>query len=209
MDIALLALVIVGGIVVVALFGIGWWRLARERRARWTRTELLRVRFGREYERVVAIEGKHDGEEALVLRLARFGSLDHRSVSRDRREMYTDEWGRLQSYYGDAPACAIQAVERLVVTVMEARGVRSSDGTTRADALSVMDPDLADVYRRAHRVFCLGEHDCALTEQIVAAMGWYRDLLERLLERPRGDLARPNPQPLAGRRHAVVGAPAR
>jgi hypothetical protein len=185
MDVALLVLVLAAGIGALALIVAGLVRFGRQRRQRRVRADALRDRFGPEYDRAVGSNGRWEGERALESRLAEYGDLEHPSLSPRVREEHTETWRRLQLAFIDSPERSVREAEHLVVTVMEERGFPTDDGGVRADALSVEDPDLADSYRAAHRAFCLAERGAASSDQLLGAILVYRELFERLLDRPR------------------------
>ncbi len=185
MDAVLLLVVIVAGVAALTVLGVGAVRLVGQGRNRRRRTERLRERFGPEYDRVVALEGQRDGEHTLEARLEHYGDLDHPTLSPHMRHEHTEVWRRLQHSFIESPERAVREAEHLVVTVMAERGFPTVDGSVRANALSLEDPDLAESYRAAHRDFCLAERGRATVEALLRAILVYREVFERLLERPQ------------------------
>ncbi len=185
MDTFLIVLVVMGGLVVAAIVIVAAARMARARRAQREREQQLRDRFGREYDRVVSIEGHREGQDVLEARLARYDHLDHRALSPAQREGHTETWRRLQFGFVDSPERSVREAENLVVNVMEARGYPTCDSAVRAAALSVDEPDLADAYRAAHRAYRHADFGDATVGQLHGAVLVYRELLEYLLDRPQ------------------------
>jgi hypothetical protein len=131
----------------------------------------------------------------LVRRLAAFDGVDHPSLPADVRDSFGENWAALQERASDEPCRAICEAAAVSVAVLRARHFVIDD-YGGVDALSVSDPALATTYRHAHRVFCLAERGAHLTDSTVTcALGWYRDLLEHLLELAPGDLALPRREP--------------
>ncbi len=204
MDTVVLIFVIVTGVAALTLLGLGAWRLCSESRNRRRHSDRLRKRFGPEYDRIIAVEGQRNGAQALEMRLAHYGGLDHPTLSPHQREEHTESWRRLQCAFVESPEHSVREAEHLVVTVMEERGFPTADGAVRADALSVEDPELANSYRAAHRAFCLAEHGRATVEQLLGAVLVYRELFERLLDRPQREASTFDDEMLGNRALAQV-----
>jgi hypothetical protein len=185
MDIALLVIVFAAGAAALALFAVGTYRMASRHRSQQQHTRALRERFGPEYDLAVRASGPRDAEEGLDSRLRQYDALDHPPLSPRERERHTAEWAQLQLAFVDAPEHCVHEAEHLVVTVMQERGFPTSDSAVRANSLSVEDPDLAAAYRSAHQVFWLAERGAAAPDQLLEAFTDYRDIFERLLDRPQ------------------------
>ena len=107
----------------------------------------------------------------------------------------------MQERFVDEPSDAVVAADRLVYSVMEARGYPMGDFDAQADLVSVDHPDVVENYRFAH-----GIHERALqvgTEDLREAMLRYRSLFDELLEADDGQAgvaARRGPGNIVGQR---------
>lgn len=174
-------IVIIAGVVVaallIALFAIG----GRRRRG-------LQERFGPEYDR--AVEGSGDrrtAERELREREERHEELDIRELTPAARDRYFEEWRAVQVRFVDAPAQAVTEADHLVQQVMRDRGYPVDDFDTRADAVSVDHPHVAENYRLAHGVWAANERGEATTEDLRQSLVHYRSLFEELLGRGGAD----------------------
>ena len=154
--------------------------------ARRRRTEVLRERFGPEYDRAVgARENQRAAEAELRGRERERARLDIRPLSEASRVRYTDEWRVIQQSFVDQPAEATVAGYDLVNRVMAERGYPMRDFGARADLVSVDHPDVVENYRVAHGIHERARHQQASTEDLREALLRYRSLFEELL-RPDG-----------------------
>jgi hypothetical protein len=168
----------------LATLVVGLGAAARRRRgARRDRSEELERRFGDEYHRVVAEKGRGPAERELGDRLDAYDSLDLRRIEPELREQHTEEWRVVQFGFVDSPERAVREAEHLVVTVMDDRGYPTSDVVARLDMMSVESVELADRYRRAHRIFRRADAGVATIAELRDALLEYRDLFEALLGR--------------------------
>jgi hypothetical protein len=150
--------------------------------ARRRRTEVLRERFGPEYDRAVgARENQRAAEAELRGRERDRARLDIRPLSEASRVRYTDEWRVIQQSFVDQPAEATVAGYDLVNRVMAERGYPMRDFDARADLVSVDYPDVAENYRVAHGIHERAKHQQATTEDLREALLRYRSLFEELL----------------------------
>jgi hypothetical protein len=190
MDVFVLVLVFACGAAAFALLTTGWVRMARRAHALSTRSAFLRDRFGCEYARAVALEGRFEGELVLLARLMRFGGCEHPPLDACVRDRYADEWQAVQAQFASDPRSAIRAAEALEMSMLEARRY-PVDPWSRFDALSVTAPVIAMASRHANHAFCLADHGCVLTDEIViAAAGCYRQVFEHMLETSKDDRGR-------------------
>lgn len=179
-------------IAVVVLLGIvAWLTIQRQK------TQQLRTRFGREYDRAVEAAGsRRDAETDLANRARRVEEFDIRPLDPADRQRYADEWRRLQGRFVDDPTGAIRGADDLINQVLEARGYPMEDFGRRVDDLSVDHGDVVEHYRVAHRI---AEQTrgvaMADTESLRQALVHYRALFTSLL----GD--RPDDRPAAGELH--------
>ncbi len=158
---------------------------------------MLRERFGPEYDRVVAIEGRSEGELVLERRLARFRHVVAVPLSAADRRSFVHDWRTLGRVFADDAGRGVRAAEDLTVRVLRVRGFDGPDGKARADALSVHRPELAELYRGAHRVFGLAERDGASIAELESAQALYRSLGAGLLECAASELTAETPAPRA------------
>ena len=150
--------------------------------ARRRRTEVLRERFGPEYDRAVeARENQRAAEAELRGRERERARLDIKPLPEASRVRYTEEWRGIQRSFVDQPAEATAAGYDLVNRVMAERGYPMRDFDARADLVSVDHPDVAENYRVAHGIHERARHQQASTEDLREALLRYRSLFEELL----------------------------
>jgi transposase InsO family protein len=137
-------LIVIAAVVVVAVVAMA---------ARQRRTTALRHRFGPEYDRAVeAREGRRLAEADLRDREKQRARLDIRPLPEDTRVRFAKEWREVQERFVDQPSDAVVAADRLVYSVMEARGYPMGDFDAQADLVSVDHPDVVENYRFAHGI---------------------------------------------------------
>lgn len=175
------ALVIV--LIVIALLAIAaaaWFYLRRQR------TERLREHFGPEYDRALHTAGdRRQAEHELEARRERVEQLHIRPLSAADQSRFADAWRATQTRFVDDPPAAITEADRLIATVMQARGYPVGDFEARAADLSVDHPQVVTNYRAAHRIADANTNGQASTEDLRRAMVHYRSLFEELLESPQ------------------------
>ena len=153
--------------------------LVKRRRTR----QGLQERFGPEYDRTVEESG---GERAATSELRereqRHEELDIRPLEPHEAERYRAEWVDVQAKFVDDPALAVGQADRLIQSVMEARGYPVADFETRASDLSVEHPTVVEHYRTGHRLAddVAGGDD--RTETLRLAMQHFRALFDELVE---------------------------
>jgi hypothetical protein len=148
-----------------------------------TRTERLKKRFGREYDRVVDEVGdQRAGEEELVARERKRQKLDVVALSPEAHARYAEKWRTVQTAFVDSPARAVGDADRLVTLVMRERGYPVDDFDQRASDISVDHPDMVEHYRAAHTLHLAQEEGDIGTEAQREAFVHYRALFEKLLE---------------------------
>ena len=150
--------------------------------ARQRRTTALRQRFGPEYDRVV--EGRQDrrtAEADLRERERQRARLDIRPLPDDTRARFAQDWQELQERFVDQPSEAVVAADKLVYSVMEARGYPMGDFEAQADLVSVDHPEVVENYRFAHGVRERAQTRQAGTEDLREALLRYRSLFDELL----------------------------
>jgi hypothetical protein len=166
-------LIVIAAVVVVAFMVIA---------ARQRRTAALRQRFGPEYDRAVdAGEGRRAAEADLRDREKQRAQLDIRPLAEDMRVRFAQEWQEVQEHFVDQPADAVVAADKLVYSVMEARGYPMGDFDAQADLVSVDHPEVVENYRFAHGIRERAQGQQASTEDLREALLRYRSLFTELL----------------------------
>jgi hypothetical protein len=197
-------LIAIAAVVVVAVIAVA---------ARQRRTAALRQRFGPEYDRAVeAREGRELAEADLRDREKQRAQLDIRPLPEGVRVRFTQEWRDVQARFVDQPSDAVVAADRLIYSVMEARGYPMGDFDARADLVSVDHPDVVENYRFAHGIRERAQAQRASTEDLREALLRYRSLFDELLEAGDGQAgvtARGGPGNVAGQRGADGSGPGR
>ena len=147
------------------------------------RSQLLRERFGPEYDRVAAdAPTKREAESELRARADRHEQFEIRPLSAEQRESYRAHWSAVQAEFVDDPAQAVAEADSLIQNVMRDRGYPVDDFDTRAADLSVDHPDVVENYRAGHGIATAHERGKAGTEELRKALQHYRALFEELLE---------------------------
>lgn len=174
-------LIVVAVVVVVAVFAVA---------ARQRRTTALRQRFGPEYDRAVqAQEGRRSAEAELRDREKQRAQLDIRPLPEDVRVRFAEEWREVQERFVDQPSDAVVAADRLVHSVMDARGYPMGDFDAQASLVSVDHPDVVENYRVAHAICERAQQQQASTEDLREALLRYRSLFGELLKADDGQAA--------------------
>jgi hypothetical protein len=153
--------------------------LVKRRRTR----QGLQERFGPEYDRTVDESG---GERAATSELRerekRHEEFDIRPLEPQEAERYRAEWVDVQAKFVDDPALAVGEADRLIMSVMEARGYPVEDFETRASDLSVEHPAVVEHYRTGHRLADDVSGGDESTETLRQAMQHFRALFDELVE---------------------------
>lgn len=170
-----LIVVVVAAIIVAAIV-----ITQRRRRAH------LKEQFGPEYERTVKMHGDARHAEAVLLeREKRVEKFSIRPLSPVDRERYAAEWAAVQKRFVDDPSTAVTQADKLVNTVMAARGYPMGDFEQRASDISVNYPNVVQNYRSAREVCLRHSKGQSTTEDLRQAMVYYRSLFDELLETPK------------------------
>ena len=174
-------LIAIAVVVVIALIAM----TVRQRRAK-----ALRQRFGPEYDRAVeAREDRRAAEADLRDRERQRARLDIRPLPEGTRARFAQEWQDVQERFVDQPAEAVVAADRLLYSVMEARGYPMGDFDAQADLVSVDHPEVVEDYRFAHGICERAGTRRVSTEDLREALLHYRSLFNELLRgrwRPGG-----------------------
>ncbi len=162
---------------VVVVIAVGYFFMRKRR------SQVLRERFGPEYDRVVKNEGDvHRGEDVLEFRAKRREKLQIRALSPSDRSNFASQWTMVQAQFVDAPKSAVSRADELVNEVMKARGYPVGDFAERAADISVDHPVVVENYRAAHAIALRHNSGQASTEDLRQAMVHYRSLFNELLE---------------------------
>lgn len=172
------AMVLIFGLVVVAL-AIAWMYF------RHKRSKDLRTHFGPEYDRLIHERGSRGRAEAeLGKREQRVKRLSIRPLPRDVSTRYVQKWNDQQARFVDEPKAAVIEADHLVEEVMRERGYPVGEFDQRAADVSVDHPRVVENYRAAHEIAMRDQRGQASTEDLRAAMIYYRDLFRELLDEP-------------------------
>ncbi len=167
-------------IALVAIVMVVMLLLVRKRRS-----ERLKQQFGPEYDRTVKEHGAQRAEAVLAEREQRVKKLAIHPLSRDDRERYVLEWTQVQKHFVDNPSLAVDEADKLVTTVMAARGYPMGDFEQRAADVSVNYPGVVQNYRSARSIVVRRSKGQATTEDMRQAMVYYRSLFDELLDLPK------------------------
>ena len=151
--------------------------------SRRRRSQHLRSHFGPEYDRTVQMQGNPAKAEAVLLeREQRVKKFSLRPLPPADRERYATEWAAVQRRFVDDPSTAVTQADRLVTTVMAARGYPMTDAEQREADISVTHPNLVQNYRSARELTQLHAAGQSSTEDLRKAMVYFRSLFDELLE---------------------------
>ncbi|MET9080335.1 hypothetical protein ABZX77_00305 [Streptomyces sp. NPDC004237] len=146
------------------------------------RRKALRERFGPEYERTVdGADNRLAAERELSTREKRHDKLDIKPLPAGARERYTRDWDDVQHEFVDRPEDAVHDADRLVTSLMRARGYPTESYDQQLKDLSVEHGRTLEHYRAAHEIDTLSTGHQATTEQLRSAMVHYRALFDELL----------------------------
>jgi hypothetical protein len=171
------AMVLIFGLVVALAIA---WMYFRHRRSKD-----LRTHFGPEYDRLIQEKGSRGPAEAeLGKREQRVKRLSIRPLPRDVSTRYVQKWNDQQARFVDEPKAAVIEADRLVEEVMKERGYPIGEFDQRVADVSVDHPRVVENYRAAHEIAMRDQRGQASTEDLRAAMIYYRDLFRELLDEP-------------------------
>ena len=160
--------------VVIALFAVVWFMLRRRKTAH------LRDKFGEEYDRTVdSTGGRSSAERNLEERERRVAEFDIRPLTPAERDQFTEEWREVKTLFVDSPPEAVLRADRLLGTMMEARGFPVGDFDRRYEDLTVDHGTVAKHYRDAHDI--AEKRGEATTEEMRRAINHYEKLFEELV----------------------------
>jgi Tfp pilus assembly protein PilX len=171
-------LIAIAVVVVIALIAMA----VRQRRA-----TALRERFGPEYDRAVeAREDRRAAEAELRDREKQRARLDIQPLPEGTRARFAQEWQDVQERFVDQPQEAVVTADRLLYSVMDARGYPVGDFDAQADLVSVDHSEVVEDYRFAHGICERAGTQQVSTEDLREALLHYRSLFSELL-RADGD----------------------
>jgi hypothetical protein len=174
----IIAIIAAIAFIIIALIMV--WYFGRRR------TERLRAQFGPEYDRaVVELGGRSKAEARLAERTERVHKLSIRPLTTAEQDRFTEEWGRVQNHFVDAPAGAVAEADQLLGDVMATCGYPVGDFEQRAADISVEHPVVVQNYRAAHNIAMRHVSGQATTEELRRAMIHYRALFDELVAPPR------------------------
>ena len=181
----LMILVVAAAAVVLAIV---LWAALRRRR-----TNTLRNRFGDEYDRTVEEQGKRaEAEAALEEREERVAKLDIRPLDPRERDAAITEWREVKALFVDSPVEAVHHADRLLASIMNARGYPMADFDRRYEDLTVDHAEVARHYRDGHEITLRHQQGQATTEDLRQAMIHFEALFDDLVnEVAADDEARP------------------
>lgn len=172
-------IIVVGvlALVVVATFALLVLRKAGRRH------NLLKHRFGPEYDRAVAERGSvARGERELLAREKRVRKQELQPLAEADRARFSEQWRDVQARFVDDPSFAVQDADELIIGVMRAQGYDLASFEQRVADLSVDHADMVDHYRAAHELAEANREGRADTESLRQALVHYRALFTDLLE---------------------------
>ena len=147
------------------------------------KSDHLKHQFGPEYDRAVQQHGDARRAEAILIdREKRVEKFSLRPLNPADRARYGEEWSEVQRKFVDDPSTAVTQADKLVNTVMVARGYPMADFEQRAEDISVNYPALVENYRSARQISLRHAKGESSTEDLRQAMVYYRSLFNELLE---------------------------
>ena len=178
MDTRTLIIVIVAAVAIVIVAAV---IISRQRRS-----QHLKQQFGPEYDRAVLQHGDaRHAEAVLISREKRVEKFSLRPLSPTDRERFAEEWASIQRRFVDDPSTAVNQADKLVNTVMAARGYPMSDFEQRTADISVNYPTVVENYRSAREITLRHSQGSSSTEDLRQAMVYYRSLFNELLGTPK------------------------
>jgi hypothetical protein len=185
MSTGILITIIVAVVVVLIVLALVLWTVNTRRRR-------LKERFGPEYERAVQTgDSRRSAEQDLRQREERHDALEIRALPPAVHDRYAEDWASVQERFVDRPYQAVDEADRLVITLMSARGYPTEEGYEQQLAdLSVEHGKTLEHYRIAHEIHGRTNGQEASTEELRRAMVHYRALFEELLKGDAGQPAR-------------------
>ena len=149
------------------------------------RREKLRRQFGPEYDRAVQQFGSvPKAERELLARSQRLQRIQLRDLNEADRAHFSNAWAAVQAQFVDNPSGAVLEANRLIKTVMQARGYPVEDFEHRVADLSVDHANVVQHYRAARELAHANREGRENTEELRQAFVHYRALFSDLLQEP-------------------------
>ena len=149
------------------------------------RTLKLKSHFGEEYENTVERSGSRTKAEAdLIAREKRVSQFDIRRLTAQERERFILDWREVKALFVDSPNEAVFRADRLLETIMSARGYPMGDFDRRADDLTVEHAEVVSHYRTAHAIALRERGTDVSTEDLRQALIHYEALFDVLVNEP-------------------------
>jgi hypothetical protein len=168
--------ILIIAVVVIAALIVGGWAIARR--------QMLRKRFGPEYDRAVAHgPSRTQAERELRERERQHAALELRTLDEPTRARYATEWAELQARFVDSPREAVRDSDALLTRLISDIGYPAGDEDKRLALLSVEHASLVAHYRDAHEITERSARGEGSTEQLRQAIVHYRELFADLLGR--------------------------
>jgi len=169
---------ILGGVIVLALIGVGAWLLYQRKQS-----QRLQKRFGTEYDRTVGeLKSRTKAELNLKEREKRAERFDIVPLTPSDAARFVQAWRTLQGGFVDNPKGVVVQADQLVRELMVKRGYPMGDFEHRAADISVDHPEVVHNYRSAQIIAMRDERGEASTEDLRKAVVHYRALFDELLE---------------------------
>ena len=152
----------------------------------------LRESFGPEVETVAQEQGSaRNVDRELRRRKKRHDALELQAISSEEQGYYATAWEHVQGEFLDDPSLALTESERLVASVLEARGYPGDDAEEQLALLSVEYAHSLAGYRSAQDVSRRAIEDPTQipTEELRQAMLSYLTLFNELLADPSAETA--------------------
>jgi hypothetical protein len=153
---------------------------------RQRKSQHLKQQFGPEYDRAVQQHGDARHAEAVLIgREKRVEKFALKPLTPTDRERFAADWATIQRRFVDDPSTAVSQADKLVTTVMAARGYPMSDFEQRAADISVNYPTVVENYRSAREITLRHSQGKTSTEDLRQAMVYFRSLFDELLGTPK------------------------
>ncbi len=167
-------------LLIIAIIAVGvaaWAYFERQK------TLKLRSKFGPEYDRLAEREHSPRRAEAILEKRAqRVSKFNIRALGQEESARFAGEWRVIQEHFVDDPRGAVTEADRLINTVLKARGYPMADFEQQAADLSVQYSQVVENYRKAHQIALEDRRGSATTEDLRKAMQYYRSLFEDVLD---------------------------
>jgi len=146
------------------------------------RRQRLQRQFGPEYARAVEQYGTvRQAEKELLARARRWKRFRLHELNDADRIHFGNAWAAVQTKFVDNPSAAVNEANRLIETVMQARGYPVEDFEHRVADLSVDHAHVVQHYRAARALAQANQEGRANTEELRQAFVHYRALFTELL----------------------------